>query len=67
MKKYSFIKRLTILINPPKKISFLMNLETALLSFGISSLVIGITILTIYSSFGPGSKDLIDPFEEDND
>jgi hypothetical protein len=44
-----------------------MNLETALLSFGISSLVIGITILTIYSSFGPGSKDLIDPFEEDND
>ena len=44
-----------------------MNLDTAFLSFGISSLVIGITILTIYSSFGPGSKDLIDPFEEDDD
>jgi hypothetical protein len=42
-----------------------MNLETTLLSFGIASLVICITILTIYSSFGPGSENLIDPFEED--
>jgi hypothetical protein len=24
-------------------------------------------LLTIYSSFGPNSKDLIDPFEEDDD
>jgi hypothetical protein len=31
-----------------------MNLDTALL-------------LTVYSSFGPGSKNLIDPFEEDDD
>ena len=44
-----------------------MNIETAFLSFGISSLVIGITILAIYSSFGPGSENLIDPFEEDAD
>jgi hypothetical protein len=44
-----------------------MNLDTAFLSFAIASLVIGITILTIYSSFGPGSENLIDPFEEDDD
>jgi len=43
-----------------------MNLDTALLSFGITSLVIGITVITIYSSFGPGSDNLIDPFEEDD-
>ena len=48
-----------------KKIS--MNLDTVVISFGISSLVIGITILTLYSSFGPGSENLIDPFEEDDD
>ena len=28
---------------------------------------IGVTLLTIYSSFGPGSDALIDPFEEDDD
>jgi len=44
-----------------------MNLDTTLLSFGISSLVIGVTVLTLYSSFGPGSENLIDPFEEDDD
>jgi hypothetical protein len=44
-----------------------MNLDTAFFSFGITSLVIGITILTLYSSFGPGSENLIDPFEEDED
>jgi len=44
-----------------------MNLDTALLAFAIASLTIGITLLTIYSSFGPNSKDLIDPFEEDDD
>ena len=43
-----------------------MNLDTAFLTFGIASLVIGITFLTIYSSFGPGSDNLIDPFEEDD-
>jgi hypothetical protein len=44
-----------------------MNLDTAVLSFFIASLAIGVTILTIYSSFGPGSNNLIDPFEEDAD
>jgi hypothetical protein len=44
-----------------------MNLDTALLSFFIASLAIGVTLLTIYSSFGPGSETLIDPFEEDAD
>ena len=44
-----------------------MNLDTALLSFFIASLAIGVTLLTIYSSFGPGSDTLIDPFEEDAD
>ena len=44
-----------------------MNFDTALLAFGIASLAIGVTILTIYSSFGPGSENLIDPFEEDDD
>jgi hypothetical protein len=43
-----------------------MNLDTIFLAFGIISLIIGITLLAIYSSFGPGSKNLIDPFEEDN-
>ncbi len=44
-----------------------MNIETITLAFLITSLIIGITILAIYSSFGPESKNLIDPFEEDND
>lgn len=38
-----------------------------LLSFTISSLVIAITLAAVYASFGPSSKDLIDPFEEDKD
>lgn len=50
-----------------KKKKTLMNLDTALLAFGIASLTIGLTLLTVYSSFGPGSKNLIDPFEEDDD
>ena len=44
-----------------------MNLDTDFLAFGISSLAIGVTLLTIYSAFGPGSEKLIDPFEEDDD
>ena len=44
-----------------------MNFETTILSFLIVSLVIGITMLTIFSSFGPSSKDLIDPFDENNE
>jgi len=44
-----------------------MNLDTAFLAFLIASLTIGLTIFTIYSAFGPGSENLIDPFEEDAD
>jgi hypothetical protein len=44
-----------------------MNLDTIFLAFLIASLAIGITLVTIYSSFGPGSENLIDPFEEDAD
>jgi hypothetical protein len=44
-----------------------MNLDTVFLSFLIASLGLGVTFLTLYSSFGPGSQNLIDPFEEDAD
>ncbi len=47
--------------------NYIMNFDTALIAFGIASLTIGVTLLTIYSSFGPGSDALIDPFEEDDD
>jgi len=50
-----------------KKRKPVMNLDTAFLAFGIASLTIGLTLLTVYSSFGPDSKNLIDPFEEDDD
>ena len=44
-----------------------MNFDTILLAFAITSLAIGVTLLTIYSSFGPQAENLIDPFEEDAD
>jgi hypothetical protein len=44
-----------------------MNFDTTFIAFGIAALTIGITLLAIYSSFGPGSENLIDPFEEDAD
>jgi len=44
-----------------------MNLDTTFLTFIIASLTVCVTLLTIYSSFGPGSENLIDPFEEDDD
>ena len=44
-----------------------MNLDTVFLAFVFASLAIGVTLLTVYSSFGPGSENLIDPFEEDDD
>jgi hypothetical protein len=49
------------------KIHLFMNLDTAFFSFLLASLAIGVTILTIYGSFGPDSQDLLDPFEEDAD
>lgn len=44
-----------------------MDTTTILLTFIISSLLIALTILAIYTSFGPASRTLIDPFEEDKD
>jgi hypothetical protein len=44
-----------------------MNSDTLFLTFGIASLTICITLLTVYSSFGPDSDKLIDPFEEDDE
>jgi len=44
-----------------------MNFDTTIITFTIASLTIGIIFLAIYSSFGPGSENLVDPFEEDND
>lgn len=58
---------------------FLLNMELATL-FSIQSIepataavvaigvfVLGITILSIYTSFGPPSKELSDPFEDHED
>jgi PsbN protein len=33
----------------------------------LSSLLIAVTIYSVYSAFGPDSKYLIDPFEEHED
>lgn len=44
-----------------------MNFETIFLAFIIASLTLGIAFLAIYTSFGPNSEKLIDPFEEDED
>jgi PsbN protein len=40
-----------------------MEIATALSIF-ILSLLLGVTGYSIYTSFGPSSKDLRDPFEE---
>jgi len=50
-----------------RELKDIMNFDTAVIAFGIASLTIGVTLLTIYSAFGPGSDALIDPFEEDDD
>jgi len=40
-------------------------METAtVLTIFISSLLLGITIYSVYTAFGPVSKNLRDPFEE---
>ncbi len=44
-----------------------MNTDTLVITLGIASFTLMLTILIIYSSFGPGSDNLLDPFEEDND
>jgi hypothetical protein len=41
--------------------------ETIIVIFSIISLIIVLTILILYSCFGPKAKTLLDPFEEDDD
>jgi hypothetical protein len=42
-----------------------MNGDTLTLFFVVISLSVGITLLALYSSFGPGAEQLMDPFEEE--
>lgn len=42
-----------------------MNLDTIILSAILISLLIGITLLAINSSFGKNAQKFLDPFEED--
>ncbi len=44
-----------------------MDTNAVILTFTISSFLIALTILAIYTAFGPSSINLIDPFEEDKD
>nr|YP_010443760.1 photosystem II protein N [Vacuolaria virescens]UTE94647.1 photosystem II protein N [Vacuolaria virescens] len=43
-----------------------METSTLLIIF-VSSLFLGITLYSIYTAFGPTSKNLRDPFEEHED
>jgi len=46
----------------------LYNMETAtILVIFVSSLLLGITTYSVYTAFGPTSKNLRDPFEEHED
>ena len=45
-----------------------LNMETAtIIVIFVSSLLLGITTYSIYTAFGPASKNLRDPFEEHED
>ena len=49
-------------------IIILYNMETAtIIVIFVSSLLLGITTYSIYTAFGPASKNLRDPFEEHED
>jgi len=49
-------------------ILILYNMETAtIIVIFVSSLLLGITAYSIYTAFGPTSKNLRDPFEEHED
>jgi PsbN protein len=43
-----------------------MEISLILVIF-LSSLLLAVTIYSLYSAFGPGAKFLIDPFEEHED
>ena len=49
-------------------VRLLYNMETAtIIVIFVSSLLVGITTYSIYTAFGPASKNLRDPFEEHED
>ncbi len=49
-------------------IIILYDMETAtIIVIFVSSLLLGITVYSIYTAFGPTSKNLRDPFEEHED
>jgi PsbN protein len=57
-----------MLYNIMMLIIILYNMETAtIIVIFVSSLLLGITTYSIYTAFGPASKNLRDPFEEHED
>ena len=57
-----------MLYNIKTLIITLYNMETAtIVVIFVSSLLLGITASSIYTAFGPTSKNLRDPFEEHED
>lgn len=50
----------------PIHCSLIMETATVLIIF-IASLLFGVTGYSMYTAFGPGSKDLRDPFEDHED
>ena len=57
-----------MLYNIKLLILILYNMETAtIIVIFVSSLLVGITTYSIYTAFGPTSKNLRDPFEEHED
>ena len=57
-----------MLYNTKSLIIVLDNMETAtIIVIFVSSLLLGITAYSVYTAFGPVSKNLRDPFEEHED
>jgi PsbN protein len=57
-----------MLYNTMMLIIILYDMETAtIIVIFVSSLLLGITAYSIYTAFGPASKNLRDPFEEHED
>jgi len=57
-----------MLYNTISLIIILYYMETAtIIVIFVSSLLLGITAYSIYTAFGPTSKNLRDPFEEHED
>ena len=57
-----------MLYNIMMLIIILYDMETAtIIVIFVSSLLLGITAYSIYTAFGPSSKNLRDPFEEHED